>query len=355
MNALAARIARLIEAQGPISVAQFMAMANAAYYAAHDPFGVRGDFITSPEISQMFGELVGLWIVQCWQDQGKPSPARLVELGPGRGTLMADALRAAKLAPEFLKSVEVVLIENSPALRDKQRETLSSFKVSIRWQDVLDDTMADRPLFLIANEFFDALPVRQFVKTETGWNERMITIDASGALVFAVAPVPSAISAPSVRGTANPGAIHEVSLASAAITEHIGEIVARNGGAALLVDYGYGAEAGFGETLQAVGSHKYKSVLENPGDVDLSAHVDFISLAESARAGGADVYGPVDQGDLLKRLGIATRIEKIVGKNPSEAKALGAAMERLTSPAQMGTLFKALAIMPKHTATPPGF
>jgi NADH dehydrogenase [ubiquinone] 1 alpha subcomplex assembly factor 7 len=355
MNALAARIARLIEAQGPISVAQFMAMANSTYYAGRDPFGVKGDFITAPEISQMFGELLGLWIVQCWQDQGKPTPIRLVELGPGRGTLMADALRAAKLVPEFLASVEVVLVENSPALRDTQRETLSTSSVPVRWQDSFDDTLNDRALFLLANEFFDALPIRQFVKTGHGWNERMVTLDGNGALVFALAPVSSAISRPSSHSTLNLGAIYELSPASNAIAEQIGEIVARNGGGALIVDYGYGNEAALGETLQAVGSHQYKSILDNPGDVDLSAHVDFAALAEAARAGGALTFGPVSQGDLLSRLGIGARSENLSGKNPAEAPTLAAAMERLTAPAQMGTLFKALAIMPKHIATPPGF
>ena len=355
MNPLAKRIAALIAAQGPISVAQFMAMANSAYYASRDPFGARGDFITAPEVSQTFGELLGLWIVQCWQDQGRPSPARLVELGPGRGTLMADALRAAKLVPEFLKSIEVVLIENSPALRERQREKLSDSKVPIRWQDSFDDSLNDRPLFLLANEFFDALPVRQFVKTEHGWNERMVTADEDGVLAFAIAPVASNISASSARGAARPGAIYEASPASAAIIEHIAEVIARNGGAALIIDYGYGTEAGFGETLQAVARHEYKSALENPGSVDLSAHVDFVSLAEAARAGGAEVAGSITQGELLNRLGIAARTEKLVRSNPAEAKALAAAMARLTSPAQMGTLFKALAILPKHTATPPGF
>jgi NADH dehydrogenase [ubiquinone] 1 alpha subcomplex assembly factor 7 len=355
MNPLGERIAALIAAQGPISIAQFMAMANSAYYANRDPLGARGDFTTAPEISQTFGELLGLWIVQCWQDQGKPSPARLVELGPGRGTLMADALRAAKLAPEFLKNIEVVLIETSPALRERQRQTLSDSMVPIHWQDALGDSLMDRPLFLLANEFFDALPMRQFVKIEHRWNERMITLGERGELVFAVAPAASTISAPSARGAADQGAIYEVSPSSNAIAEHIGEIVARNGGAALIVDYGYGAGAGFGETLQAVGRHAYKSLLESPGDIDLSAHVDFASLGESARANGAATFGPVDQGELLKRLGIAARTEKLATKNPSEAQALAAALERLTSPAEMGTLFKALAILPKHTATPPGF
>jgi SAM-dependent MidA family methyltransferase len=355
MNALAAQIARLIEAQGPVSVAQFMAMANSAYYATRNPLGARGDFITAPEISQMFGELLGLWIVQCWQNQGRPSPARLVELGPGRGTLMADALRAAKLVPEFLGAVEVVLVEQSPALRDIQRKKLEPCSVPLFWRDALDDFFLDRPLFLLANEFFDALPIHQYVKTDLGWNKRVVTVDHDGQLAFAIAPVPNAISVSGARGHARNEAIYEISPASSGIAEKIGEIIARHGGAALIVDYGYGEEAGFGETLQAVGSHQYKSMLENPGDTDLSAHVDFTTLASAAGAHGASCFGPVAQGDLLHRLGIAARAAKLAGKNSTQSEALAAATERLTSPEQMGTLFKALAILPANTATPPGF
>jgi SAM-dependent MidA family methyltransferase len=355
MNATAARIARLIQAQGPISVAQFIAIANSAYYASRDPFGAHGDFVTAPEISQMFGELLGLWLVQCWQDQGRPSPARLVELGPGRGTLMADALRAAKLAPDFLAAIEVVLVENSPALRDIQQQTLKNNAVKMEWRDRFDDAFQDRPLFLLANEFFDALPVRQFVRTPHAWNERMVIANENGTLSFAVAPVSSNISAPSSRGAATVGAIYEVSLASTAIVAQIAESVARNGGVALIVDYGYGDEARYGETLQAVGGHGYKSILESPGDIDLSAHVDFASLGDAARAEGAAVFGPIGQGGLLERLGIAARSRKLAAASPAQTDAVAAAMERLTGAKQMGTLFKALAILPRHTQTPPGF
>jgi NADH dehydrogenase [ubiquinone] 1 alpha subcomplex assembly factor 7 len=248
------RIVRLIEAQGPISVAQFMTMALGEYYATRDPFGARGDFITAPEVSQMFGELIGLWMAQCWREQGSPAPARLVELGPGRGTLMADALRAAKIVPEFLDAVEIVFVEASPVLREMQREKVPG----ARWLDHFDaDLLSDRPLFLIANEFFDALPIRQYVKTERGWCERMVTA-ANGELAFALAPVASLLDA----GEGEDGAVYETSPASLALVEEISRVIAGRGGAALIVDYGH--EGGFGDTLQAVAQHKYATFWIRP-------------------------------------------------------------------------------------------
>ncbi len=208
MNDLGERIARLIETQGPLSVAQFMSLAlhdpKGGYYATRDPFGRGGDFITAPEISQMFGELLGLWTVQVWRDQGSPAPARLIELGPGRGTLMADMLRAAvKTAPDFFAAIDVVMVENSPTLKEVQRETLKACGAQIAWRGSFDDSLADRPLFVLANEFFDALPIRQYVKGEDGWHERMVTLDANGKLAFALAPVSAkTLAVPEARGEA---------------------------------------------------------------------------------------------------------------------------------------------------------
>ncbi len=343
MSDLKSRILRLIAAQGPISVAQYMAMALGEYYAARDPFGARGDFITAPEVSQMFGELIGLWLVQCWRDQGSPAPARLVELGPGRGTLMADALRAARIVPQFLEAVEIVLVEASPALARIQREKLSAFGAA-RWLAHFDsDALSDRPLLLIANEFFDALPIRQYVKTGHGWCERMVTAK-DGELAFACAPVASLLDA----GEAQDGAVYETSPASLALGEEIGRIVAARGGAALIVDYGHAG--GFGDTLQAVAKHKYAGILDAPGEADLSAHVDFAALAQAAKRGGANAFGPVDQGAFLTALGLAQRAQALIRKNPGEQKSIEAAVDRLTGP--MGTLFKALAICAEK---PPGF
>ena len=349
---LKSRITDLIEAQGPMSVAQFMTIAlldpSDGYYATRDPFGAKGDFITAPEISQIFGELVGLWCVQAWMDQDEPKRAQLVELGPGRGTLMADALRAAKLAPEFLKSIGVVMVEASPALRALQQERLKDCGVSVQWKDRFE--AGDRPLFLTANEFFDALPIRQFVHTERGWCERMVVVD-KGALAFALSPVASAMA---VEGDAPIGGVYETSPATLAIAEEIGHAIARKGGAALIIDYGYD-RPGFGETLQAVGKHRFKGVLDAPGEIDLSAHVDFTAFAAAARRGGAQTFGPVGQGQFLETLGIGARAEKLARLNKTEASMIAEAVDRLVKPEQMGTLFKALAILPPHAPAPPGF
>ena len=364
MNALEARIAALIAAQGPISVAQYMTLAlhdaEGGYYATREPFGAAGDFITAPEISQMFGEMLGLWCVQVWRDQGQPKQKRLVELGPGRGTLMADALRAAKAAPEFLVGLEVVLIESSPVLRQAQAEKLPIEElrdsgVTIRWAAHFDDSLTDRALFVLANEFFDALPVRQYVKTQTGWRERMI-VAKDESLDFALAhlPTPSAII-PASRAGAPDGGAYEVSPASTALVEAIARTIAEKGGGALFLDYGYGEEAGFGETLQAVGGHKFADVLAEPGENDLSAHVDFAALGEAAKHGGAAVYGPNTQGAFLAELGLTSRAEQLIKANPGAAQSLLTAVARLIGPDQMGTLFKALAILPQSAARPPGF
>lgn len=356
VNALATRIAGLIQAQGPLSVAQFMTMAlhdpEYGYYATRDPLGARGDFITAPEISQMFGELLGLWTAQCWHDQGKPSPARLVELGPGRGTLMVDALRAAARMPEFLAAVEIVLVESNPVLQAAQRETLKDCGLPIRWSERFEES--NRALFLLANEFFDALPIHQFVKTDRGWCERMVTADS--ALGFALAP--AAISnamLPPTRDGAPLGGVYETSPAATALAEEIALSIARHGGAALIMDYGYGAGAGFGETLQAVGDHRFQDILESPGEIDLSAHVDFAALANAASRNGAAVFGPTDQGDFLTALGIIQRAERLARGRLGRTPDIDSQLERLILPDQMGTLFKALAIVPKSAPKPPGF
>jgi len=344
--------------QGPISVSQFMTMAlhdpTLGYYATHDPIGAGGDFITAPEISQMFGELLGLWCVQAWRDQGSPCPARLVELGPGRGTLMADALRAARLDPEFLASLEVVLLEASVGLRKQQAASLETARCSVpvRWVDHLDETLSDRPLFLLANEFFDALPIRQSVFTERGWCERMVVADGQGGLAFAASPDATMLAIPSQRGLPEQGAIYETSPAAEAIAAQIAHIIVDKGGAALIVDYGYGADSGFVETLQAIAEHKFTDVLDNPGEADLSAHVDFAALAWVAVEAGAKAYGPIEQGEFLSALGIVSRAERL---SHNHLQSVERQLNRLLGAEEMGTLFKALAIMPKHAPVPPGF
>lgn len=361
---LKSRIAALVEAQGPMSVAQFMTVAlhdpQAGYYATRDPFGAPstskgGDFITAPEVSQMFGEMLGLWCVQLWHDQGRPKNMRLVELGPGRGTLMADMLRAMAVVPELLQGLDVVLVEASATLRRIQDEKLKFAGVKLRWTQNFDATLADRPLLLVANEFFDALPVRQYVKTERGWCERMVT-SLNGELQFALAPVPMPPAAiPASHDAAPLGGVYEVSPAATALAEDIGRIIAAQGGGALIVDYGYGAVTGFGETLQAMGGHKFADVLADPGEDDLSAHVDFTALAAAARRGGAGIAGPTSQGEFLAHLGMAERAEQLMRANPAEAQSLYKAVERLMGPEQMGLLFRALAILPPGQDEAPGF
>jgi NADH dehydrogenase [ubiquinone] 1 alpha subcomplex assembly factor 7 len=356
---LKSRIAELIGAQGPISVAQFMTMAlldpREGYYATRDPLGAGGDFTTAPEISQMFGEMVGLWLVQAWADQGSPKNPRLVELGPGRGTLMADILRVAKVAPEFITDLEVVLVEASPALQEIQAEKLRGSGADISWQHQFDDSLADRPLFLVANEFFDALPLRQYVKTDRGWCERMVTV-ADGELAFALAPVPVPSSAiPADRAAAPDGGVYEASPAATALAEDVAGIIASRGGAALIIDYGYGEAGGFSETLQAVSGHRFADALAEPGEDDISAHVDFAALAQAGRRGGAAVFGPVTQGLFLANIGIVERAEQLMKANAGEAGKLLAAIERLIGNDQMGKLFKVLAYAPRSTGGMAGF
>ena len=355
---LEGRIAALIAAQGPITVAQFMTMAlhdaEGGYYATRDPLG--RDFTTAPEISQMFGEMLGLWCAAAWRDQGCPKNPMLVELGPGRGSLMADALRALraqKALPDFCDGLEVVMVEASPVLRALQEKALAGSNVNIRWAGHFDDSMAQRPLFVLANEFFDALPIRQFVRTDRGWCERMVTAK-DGKLAFALAPLatpPSLIP----KADAPEGGVHEVSASSTALAAEIARVIAAKGGAALFLDYGYGEESGHCETLQAIGGGAFADILAGPGAQDLSAHVDFAALADAARHAGASVHGPLGQGAFLNRLGMGARAQQLATANPNAADDLQAALVRLTGPAQMGELFKALAILPPSAPAPPGF
>ena len=356
---LRSRIADLIETQGPISVAQFMTLAlldpKEGYYATRNPLGAGGDFTTAPEISQMFGEMVGLWLVQAWADQGSPKNPRLVELGPGRGTLMADILRVAKVVPEFTADLEVVLVEASPVLQELQADKLRGCGADISWQPQFDDSLADRPLFLVANEFFDALPLRQYVKTARGWCERMVTV-LDGELAFALAPVAvPASQVPADRAAAPEGGVYEVSPAGCALAQDIASIIAARGGAALVIDYGYGEASGFSETLQAVSGHRFADALAEPGEDDISAHVDFAALAQAGRRGGASVFGPVTQGLFLANIGIVERAEQLMKANASEAEKLLAATERLIGNDQMGKLFKVLAFAPPGAGALAGF
>lgn len=357
MSGLAGKLARLIAAVGPISVADYMSLVLSdpehGYYTTRTAIGLDGDFITAPEISQMFGELIGIWCVATYEALGRPKRLTLVELGPGRGTLMADLLRAGRIDPGFARAVEVHLVEISPELRRRQAEHLAGLASPV-WHDRIDDLPAG-PLIVIANEFFDALPIRQFVRTGRGWRERVVGLDADGNLAFgigAAAPDPALLPAGALE--APEGAVAEINRPAEAIVETLAHRLVQHGGAALIFDYGH-LRSGFGETLQAVRAHRYADPLRQPGECDLTAHVDFARLARAATAGGAAVLGPVTQGDFLLAIGLTERAGALgAGKDAAEQQAIVAAVERLAGPEEMGTLFKAMALT--HPPMPlPGF
>ena len=356
-HSLAEQIRTLIVEEGPIGVDRYMALAlghpTHGYYMTRDPFGAAGDFITAPEISQMFGELLGLWAAAVWNQMDSPATVRLVELGPGRGTLMADALRAAGALPPFRQAVDVHLVETSPVLRDAQRRTLEPLGVAVTWHASIDSIPAG-PTIVLANEFFDALPVKHFVRTPRGWCERLVGL-REGALMFGAAPEMQ----PSLTLDAPIGAIFEIGLASRRVAGSVAAHVVRHGGAALILDYGYTAPR-LGETLQAVKAHRPVEPLADPGEADLTAHVDFAALSRSARTAGALVHGPVPQGEFLQALGIATRAD-ILKKQAGAAQgdAIEAAVARLTEAGTpdrpgMGRLFRALAFSSPQLKVLPG-
>jgi SAM-dependent MidA family methyltransferase len=356
---LGRRLARLIAATGPITVADYMAHClgdpEHGYYATREPFGPSGDFVTAPEISQMFGELIGAWLAEAWHAAGRPAQVRLVELGPGRGTLASDLLRTLALLPDLVAAATLHLVETSPRLRDVQAQTLAGTPLSVAWHDRLDDVPPGYTL-AVANEFFDALPVRQFVRTPDAWRERVVGLGADGGLAFGLGPgMLAACELPPRLREAPPGAILEVSPASIAVMQGLAGRVARHGGAVLAIDYGH-AESGIGETLQAVRSHAFADPLATPGEADLTAHVDFAALARAARSAGASAHGPIGQGDFLVALGLAQRAERLTrDAEPVTRAAVAAAAERLAAPDQMGTLFKVLAVTPQGTPPPPPF
>jgi NADH dehydrogenase [ubiquinone] 1 alpha subcomplex assembly factor 7 len=344
-------IARRIALTGPISIADFMAEAlghpRLGYYRRALPVGAAGDFTTAPEISQMFGELIGAWLAERWLAMGAPSPVQLIELGPGRGTLMADALRATRGAPGFHAALRLHLIDTNAPLRAEQQRALGGFAPA--WHERFDE-VPPGPALIVANEFFDALPVRQFQRTAQGWRERMVGLAPDGeALVSALAPgaTPFARYLPH----APEGAHAEIGEAGRALATAIGARLTRDGGWALIVDYGY--DSGAGASLQAVRGHQGVGILDRPGETDLSAHVDFAALAAAARA---PTFGPIGQGDFLLRLGILRRAESLKARaNESQRAAIDAALARLIDPDQMGTLFRVLAVGDGRSSLPAGF
>jgi NADH dehydrogenase [ubiquinone] 1 alpha subcomplex assembly factor 7 len=357
MTELEREIRTMIAAEGPIPVSRYMALClghpRLGYYMTRDPIGMAGDFVTAPEISQMFGELVGLWAAQTWMDLGRPAPFALVELGPGRGTLMADALRAARVAPGFLEAAQVHLVETSPVLREKQRATLSGAPAGrVFWHANLD-AVPDLPLIALANEFFDALPVRQLVREGGAWRERLVGLGADGRLAFGLSPDAD----PSIAYEAPEGEVLEIAAAGIPVMRALAARIVAAGGAALAIDYGH-ARTGFADTLQAVRRHAFADPLEDPGEADVTAHVDFAQLAAAARAAGALVHGPATQGAFLRALGIEARARALAARaSAKQAEEIGAALQRLAGEGEddMGVLFKAMAVTHPRLAQSPGF
>jgi SAM-dependent MidA family methyltransferase len=345
------RLRAQIAQDGPISVAEYFTRClhdpRDGYYATRPSLGEGGDFLTSPGVSQMFGELIGLWILETWTRMGRPSPVRLVEMGPGDGTLISDILRAAKLLPEFMEAADLWLVEVSPPLRAVQAEKLAP--LTPRWVDRLEAVPAGAPLILVANEVLDCLPAHQFVRTETGWAERMVGLDDSGNLVFGLKalgqrPPPSASPTPPPRGEdLEPGVVVESSPAQAALGSEIGHRVARDGGAALLIDYGRDTP-GTGDTLQALKTHTKVSPLAEPGQADLTVWADFPAVRAAAIEAGAATGPILTQGAFLQALGIEARAQALAAARPDQADKLARQLDRLTGAAQMGQLFKVVCL-----------
>ncbi|WP_417317415.1 class I SAM-dependent methyltransferase [Emcibacter sp.] len=364
MNELKQHLIKLIDLQGPIPLSLYMAEAlgnpEHGYYMKQDPFGASGDFITAPEVSQMFGEMIGLWMAQNWLNMGSPSRVHLAELGPGRGTLMADILRAMKIVPGLQDALTVHLVETSPTLRGVQTEKLAPFTEPL-WHDRLSEileTDRDGPLFLVANEFFDALPIRQFQKGDKGWHERLVGLDTSGTdlrFVLSPEPVMTPDLVPDALIRAEPGAISEICSAAENIVRDLAEHLKDHGGVALFIDYGHDHHS-TGDTFQALEKHEYVNVFEKPGDADLTAHVNFQRLKECAESIGSRVLGPVTQGDFLTAVGIEQRARSLLLKADEKQKAdVMSALKRLISPEEMGSLFKVMALIDPGIPQPTGF
>jgi NADH dehydrogenase [ubiquinone] 1 alpha subcomplex assembly factor 7 len=343
------RLAAQIAAGGPISVAQYMSAClhdpDFGYYATRPAIGEAGDFITAPMVSQMFGELIGVWAAASWELMGQPDEVRLVEMGPGDGTLMGDILKTIRHAPGLNEAADVWLVETSPPLRALQENRLGD---RVQWAQSLAEVPAGAPLILIANELLDCLPARQFVRTPIGWAEQVVGLDADGELTFGLASTPASGLLPD----AAPGQVFEQSPAQAALGAELAMRVAADGGAALLIDYGR-AEPGFGDTLQALRRHEKVDPLDRPGEADLTVHADFPAVMAAARAEGAEA-AILTQGEFLARMGIGSRAEALVAAAPNRTGVIGRQLTRLIAADEMGELFKVCAI---HSPdwTPPAF
>lgn len=351
MTPLGALLARQIAATGPMTLADYMGVCllhpEHGYYATRDPLGAAGDFITAPEISQMFGEMLGLCLAQAWMDQGAPSSFVLAELGPGRGTLMADMLRATARVPGFHEALSLHLVEASPVLRQAQAARLEG--LAPRWHETLE-ALPEGPLFLVANEFFDALPVRQFQRVANGWRERMVGL-SDGAPALGLADAAPVAALDHRLADTEEGQIVETCAPAAALAQEIGARLARHGGVALILDYG--GWRSIGDTFQALRDHAPVDPFATPGQADLTAHVDFEALARAAAPAQTSEMTP--QGVFLERLGITARAEALArGLSGPALESHIAAHRRLTHPDEMGSLFKAMALFPDGAPPPPG-
>lgn len=345
-----------ITQHGPIDVGQFMNIAlchpEYGYYMKQDPFGAGGDFTTAPEISQMFGELIGAWVADLWLQMGKPTPFGLVECGPGRGTLMADIMRATGGVEGFHKACLIHLIEISPALKKLQAKALELYNPT--WHQSMGAVSTAYPLIILGNEFMDALPFRQLVNIDGGWAERVVTRDLSFGLRPAGAELISYIPQ-KVQATAKDGDVFEISPVRSAVMETICDTLKRASGAALLIDYGH-TKAGTGDTFQALHKHEYVSVLDCIGDADLTSHVDFEALEQIAQKSDADLLPIVEQGTFLMSLGLGQRAQYLAGQSSDDlAENIKSALHRLSAPDQMGSLFKVMGLSYGHGLKPAGF
>jgi SAM-dependent MidA family methyltransferase len=357
---LQSEIKKLITSSGPMPVWRYMELClthpEHGYYIARDPLGREGDFTTAPEVSQMFGELLGLWAASVWKAMGSPPLLRLIELGPGRGTMMADALRALRVLPPLFQALSLHLVEINPVLRAKQKSMLRGIS-NIAWHDSIDD-VPDGPAIIFANEYFDVLPIHQAVRGETGWNERVVEIDDDGELAFGVAlePIPRfEILLPPLLRAAPLGAVFE--WRPDAEIMKIASRVRDQDGAALIIDYGH-LRSDAGDTLQAIVRHSFADPLRNPGHADVTAHVDFQALVRAAEDIGVAVHGPVPQGEFLTRLGIETRALTLMAKASHEvSEDISGALRRLIGGGRggMGELFKVLAISEPNLTALAGF
>ncbi len=360
MTELLEHIKNRIRTEGPLSVEDYMseALANPThgYYMTGDPLGRQGDFVTAPEISQMFGELIGLWCATIWEQMGSPANINLIEIGPGRGTLMSDSLRALSGVPDFLAACRIYMIENSPSLQRRQKRNLKVLNLDIQWRSNIKDVPAG-PFILIANEVIDVLPIRQFEKSELGWLERKIDCDSSGNLVWVLEqrPISEGNLIPRELIGSTKGSVFELGQKGMLLVKDITQSVVQFGGAALIIDYGY-SKNGVGDTLQGIRKHCYHNVLRDPGEVDLTAHVDFESLAHFVRAAGGTVHGAISQRHFLVRLGILNRANLLrTTASIHQRSDILAGLKRLIGVDEMGDLFKVLAITHPDQPVPEGF